>query len=128
MPETSCTTMTNLWIKASLIINIVVLIPVCILMARDRFETVRVFGPQSTARQILLCMYLAILAASIAAMSKATWTIAIAVPMLAMQVFYKTLSVVIITDKSTPVLWFNLAIAVFHARTLYLEGRFFVAP
>lgn len=120
--------MTNPWIKASLLINIIVLVPVCILIVRDSFDAERVFGPSGTARQILLCLYLAILAASITAMVKSGWMIAIAVPLLAIQVFYKTLSVFIISNKSTPVLWFNLAIAVFHAWTLYAEGRPFLVP
>lgn len=120
--------MNNPWLSASLIINIVVLVPVCILIARDNLDARRVFGPQSTARQILLCIYLAILAASITAMSNSYRMVAIAVPLLAIQVFYKTLSVFIIIDKSTPVLWFNLAIAIFHAWTIYTERRFFVAP
>lgn len=117
------TLMINGWIKASYILNIVVLVPVCMLILRDGAEAARVFGPNGTARQILVCMYLAILGASVTGMVQPAWALAIALPLLTIQVFYKTLSVFLIKDKSTPVLWFNLVIAMFHAWSLYTQTR-----
>ena len=108
-------------VTASLLINILVLIPVCsgLLFKVSRFDLV--FGIDSTARQILSCIYLAILAFSLAILMFPENISAFLVPLLSLQVFYKLTSVVVIKDKKTPVLWFNLVIAVFHSMTLFFS-------
>jgi hypothetical protein len=103
---------------ASLLLNIVVLIPICFGLAGKLAPFDRVFGVDSTARQILLCLYLAILVASAASLLMPQLRVVFVTALLSIQVFYKLLSVVLIKDKKTPVLWFNLAIALFHTATL----------
>ena len=106
-------------IIASLSINILVLIPVCagLLLRLPQFD--QVFGKDTTARQILLCMYLGILALSGSILFLPENFSAYLIPLLSLQVFYKLLSVILIKNKRTPVLWFNLVIAVFHSATLF---------
>jgi len=47
-------------IEASLILNIIVLIPVCLGLLLNLQGMVSVFGTATTAREILLCMYFSI--------------------------------------------------------------------
>ena len=105
-------------ITASLLMNILVLIPVCagILFCFPRFEFV--FGQDSTARQILLCIYLTILFVSVAILVFPNSAADFLVPLLTIQISYKFLSVIFVKNKKTPVLWFNLAIAIFHLATM----------
>jgi hypothetical protein len=107
-------------ISASLWINILVLAPICIGLILNKDSLNAVFGYKTTARQILLCMYLTILAASISLLALKLEPRAFVQALLAMQIAYKLLSVVLISDKKTPVLWFNLVIAIFHSTTLFL--------
>jgi hypothetical protein len=109
-------------ILASLWINILVLVPICAGLILNLASMNAVFGPKTTARQILLCMYLTILAASIALLALKFQPQAFVQALFSMQIAYKLLSVVIISDKKTPVLWFNLVIAIFHSTTLFLMG------
>jgi hypothetical protein len=106
---------------ASLGVNIVVLTPVCLLLAFESSTTAYLFGKRTTAREILLCVYLTILFASIALLfSGAGWAYRPHIrTLLAAQVIYKVLLVFIIGDKAAPVLWSNLLIAGVHAVTLY---------
>lgn len=107
-------------ILASLWINIFVLVPICTSLILNLASMNAVFGLKTTARQILLCMYLTILAASIALLALKLQPQAFVQALLSTQIAYKLLSVVLISDKKTPVLWFNLVIAVFHSTTLLL--------
>jgi hypothetical protein len=107
-------------ILASLWINILVLVPVCTGLILNLPSMNSVFGHKTTARQILLCMYLTILAASIALIALKFQPPAFVQALLSMQIVYKLLSVALISDKRTPVLWFNLVIAIFHSTTLFL--------
>ena len=107
--------------SASLIINILVLIPVYFGLMFKISQFDRVFGPDSTARQILSCIYLAILSLSLSIYIFPKYTTEFLIPLLSIQVFYKLMSVVLIKDKKTPVLWFNLLIAIFHSVTKFFS-------
>lgn len=102
----------------SLGLNIVVLIPVSWILAFHRASADRVFGPVTTAREILLSIYLAILISSVCLLVDNGRRMHFGVPLLVLQVIYKLLSTILIRDKRTPVLWFNLAIAIFHSITV----------
>ena len=103
---------------ASLLINVIVLAPICFAIITRKKEMDRAFGIDTTARQILLCMYMALLGLSFWLLYFKDLKVAAAV--LSFQVIYKFLSAVFIRDRRTPVLWFNIAIAVFHTATLYV--------
>lgn len=107
-------------ITLSLAINIVVLIPVCLGLLLGRPEFDGVFGPRTTAREILVSIYLAILLMSAWLLFDSQNQANFVVSLLALQVAYKILSVVLISNKKAPVLWFNLVIAVIHTCTLVL--------
>lgn len=106
-------------ILTSLWINILVLIPVCTGLLLNHTSMLTVFGQKTTARQILLCIYLTILGASIALLTSKSLPFEFVQALLCMQIGYKLLSVVFISDRKTPVLWFNLVIAIFHVVTLF---------
>jgi hypothetical protein len=78
-----------------------------------------VFGPDSPARRILACVYLAIAAASVVALGFAELRRPIAAILLPLQIGYKLLTLVFVTDRSNPVPWWNLAISVLHGGTLW---------
>lgn len=105
-------------VHLSLIVNILVLIPVCAILILNLPQAEKVFGPKTTAREILVSMYLSILAISLFAIWIPEKTLHLAIPMFVLQIVYKLLSVVLIKDKRTPVLWFNLVIAILHLGTL----------
>lgn len=104
---------------ASLLLNIFVLLPICSGLFLRFPQFVRVYGEDGTARQILLCLYFAILVVSAAILFWGSTFSEFLLPLLSLQIFYKFLSVFLIKDKKTPVLWFNLAIAIFHCGTVY---------
>lgn len=105
-------------ILASLIINIVVLVPVCLGLLLQRSDMDQVFGERSTAREILLSIYLVILVSSTYLLFNYQTTTTFVLALLSGQVGYKVVSFVLIKNKKTPVLWFNLFIALFHSATL----------
>ena len=111
-------------VTASLLINILILVPICIGLYCDRPDFVRVFGVDTTARQIVMCIYLAILLVSTTILVSPQKFSTFLLPLLCMQIIYKLASVVFIKDKTTPVLWFNLAVAIFHSATVYLSLGF----
>ncbi len=101
---------------ASLLLNILVLVPVCLFVMLGGRRTTRVFGEATHARAILLALYLTILAASVALL----WIDrpdALAT-LLAMQVLYKVLTPFTVGTVRHPVVISNLLIAAFHAVTL----------
>jgi hypothetical protein len=108
-------------IIAALIINILILFPVCLGLHFRLHRFDRVFGEDNTARQILTSIYLAILTLSIAILLNPQTRITFAIPLLSLQVIYKIISVILIRDKKTPVLWFNLAVAIFHSVAIYVN-------
>ena len=104
-------------IKASLIINIAVLVPFCLLILINNSRIEKVLGPYTTGRGILLAIYTTILLASISMLwhpdSKIIFTL------LSMQIVYKTLTPFTTKTFKNPVVISNLFIAIFHFFTLY---------
>ena len=105
----------------SLALNALVLIPVLLAIRADIPRLAAALGPDTPARRILACIYLAIMLAS-AALLVGLWSGAeAAVPMaqalLAIQVIYKLATAVAVGLKN-PVVLANLAIAALHATTL----------
>lgn len=104
---------------AAFAINIFVAGVVGLQMLRGSEQMLTAFGGDSSAARILACLYLAIAAASVFAISgprfgwDTLWTIAKV--LLPIQIFYKVLSLVVVHDPTNPVLWFNGFIAAFHA-------------
>ncbi len=83
-----------------------------------------VFGPDSPSRRILACLYLAIAAVSVVALVDPQKRVPIVLVLFPLQIFYKVLTVFVVTDRRNPVPWSNLAISVLHAASLWIAlGR-----
>ena len=105
-------------ILISLIVNVLVLIPVCIALVGDAPRVSSVYGDYSPARGILLSVCGAILLVSIALLFK-PMPMLIA-PTLLVQIFYKLTSPFTVGSFTNPVVISNLIVAVLHPITLYL--------
>jgi hypothetical protein len=104
------------WLIASLILNIVVLVPVCWGLLTNAPWTDASYGPVSPARGIVLAMYLAILLGSVVLLFvKDPKLIAV---LLAVQIVYKIISPFTAGTFQNPVIVSNLCIAAFHLATL----------
>lgn len=79
-----------------------------------------VFGPDTTSRQILACLYLAIAVCSIVALADSGLRLRIIVVLFPLQMFYKVLSAFLVTERSNPVPKANLAISILHGVSLYV--------
>lgn len=105
-------------IIASLILNIIVLIPVCYFMLTNNFRMVRTLGEFTPARGILLSMYTTILLSSIFLLFFLDVKFAFA--LFFMQIVYKLLSPFTVKTFKNPVVISNIFIAVFHLVTIYM--------
>lgn len=112
-------------IRLSLLLNIVVLVPVCTGILRRAEWTEAAYGPASPALGILLSVYLAILTASAGLLIKPIPAMVAA--LLAVQIIYKVTTPFTVQSLSNPVVLSNLAIAAFHAVTLWVIARHAVA-
>lgn len=106
-------------LKAAFGINVLILVPICWGLARGAKEMDVVFGASSTARQILLCMYFTLILFSLYLLYDSDRAVGWAPPILGFQIIYKVLSLFLIEDKTVPVYWFNLGVAIFHSFTIY---------
>lgn len=79
-----------------------------------------VFGPDTPSRRILACLYLAIAAVSIVAIAVGDFRLPIVRVLLPLQIFYKLLTLILVTDRKNPVPWTNLAISGLHCFSLYV--------
>ena len=104
-------------ITASLIINIVVLIPVCIALIADFEKVQKSAGSFTPARGILLAMYITILLASVILLFFHQPVLTFA--LLFMQIVYKFLSPITVKTIKNPIEISNLLIAIFHLMTVY---------
>ncbi len=108
----------------SLLVNIAVLVPVLIWIARASQSVATAYGPDSPARRILSAVYGAILLASAVLLwlnlaghpEAASWTSAL----LAIQVIYKLMTVPLV-GLGNPVVASNAAIALIHSAALTLQ-------
>lgn len=108
-------------ILISLIVNVLVLIPVCIGLIGDVPRVASVYGDYSPARGILLSVYGAILFVSIALLFKPL-PILVA-PLLLVQILYKLTTPFTVGSFTNPVVISNLFVAALHLITLYLILR-----
>ena len=81
---------------------------------------IEVFGPETPALQILSCVYLSIAVMSSVALISKSKIISIAVVLFPIQIVYKILTLIAVSDILNPVTWSNLAISILHAYSLYL--------
>jgi len=100
----------------SLLVNIVVLIPVCSGMLGSRERATSAFGPPGAARQILMSIYLAILAVS--AVLLFVMDPRLVASLLLVQVVYKFTTPWSVGTFRHPVVAANIAIATLHCVTL----------
>lgn len=104
-------------IKYSLILNIIVLIPVCFGLITDAEWAKSSFGIFSPARGILLSIYLSILLSSLTLYFK--MDVKFIASLLFVQIIYKLTTPFTVGTIANPVVISNLFIAVFHSLTLY---------
>lgn len=104
-------------VTASLILNIIVLIPVCYFILTNNIRMVKTMGEFTPARGILLAMYVTILFASILLLFFIDVKLAFA--LFFMQIVYKLLSPFTVKTFKNPVVISNILIAVFHIVTIY---------
>lgn len=103
-------------ILASLLANVVVLIPVCAGLLADAHWVSDGYGAATAARGILLSVYGAILAVSLVLLIKREPMLV--APLLLVQVLYKLTTPFTVGSFANPVVISNLVIAVLHLTTL----------
>ena len=108
-------------ILISLIVNVLVLIPVCIGLIGDVPRVSSVYGSYSPARGILLSVYGAILLVSLVLLFKPLPMLV--APLLLVQILYKLTTPFTVGSYTNPVVMSNLFVAVLHLITLYLILR-----
>ena len=104
-------------IKASLLINIAVLIPISTALVVNTNWVYEGYGADSPARNILLSIYFSILLASVVLLflKDAKYTASL----LILQIVYKLTTPFTVGTLGNPVVVSNLFIAVFHIITVY---------
>ena len=105
-------------IKLSLLLNIIVLIPVCLGIFTNANWTVVSYGNNTPARSILLSVYLSILLFSIILLIKPDPKIIAA--LLCVQIIYKFITPFTVGTLSNSVVVSNIFIAIFHCFTVFL--------
>lgn len=108
-------------IYASLVLNIVVLVPVCISLYAKAGWTLTAYGGDTPARGILLSIYLAILLCSAGLLIKPLHMMVAA--LLMVQIIYKLTTPFTVGSFANPVVVSNLAIAAFHSITMWSIWR-----
>jgi hypothetical protein len=103
--------------KLSLILNILVLIPVCSGVLLKANWAVESYGIETPARGILLSIYLAILIFSAVLLFKFDPKMVMA--LLSVQIVYKLLSPIMVGTITNPVIISNIFIAVFHSYSVW---------
>ena len=107
----------NNMIVISLVINIVVLVPICFGMFSDANWVREAYGAQSLSRGILLSIYLAILLGS--AWLLFGMDVKFVTALLLIQILYKITTPFTVGTLKNPVVVSNLLIAIFHTATVY---------
>jgi hypothetical protein len=109
-----------LWITISYLANIVVAGTLGTLLFLNRSKrVVRAFGPNTSSRQILSCLYLSIAILSGVGLLRRDYFLAIAPVLFPMQIVYKLLTLVAVKDRKNPVPYANLVISVLHLFSLW---------
>ena len=104
-------------VTASLLLNILVLMPVCIALLVNYKHMEFAAGSFTPARGILLAIYLTILTASAALLFFTDLKLAFG--LFVMQIMYKVLSPFTVKTIKNPIVICNLVIAAFHLVTVY---------
>ena len=107
----------KMMILASLVLNILVLIPVCTGLLRDASWATQSYGPATPARGILLSVYLSILIISVGLLFFQDPKLVLA--LLTVQIVYKVITPFAV-GLSNPVVISNLGISAVHAVTVAL--------
>ena len=105
-------------IIASLILNIIVLVPVCFALIINAEKVQRTAGTFTPARGVLLAMYLTILFASLILLFVNEPKLVFS--LLIMQIMYKFISPFTVKTLNNPIVISNLLIAAFHLFTVYV--------
>ncbi|MEL6871158.1 MAG: hypothetical protein AAFO81_15275 [Pseudomonadota bacterium] len=108
-------------ITASLILNLVVLLPVCVGIVRNSPWATIAYGGVTPARGILLAVYVVI--ALFSAVLLFVSDPCLVACLLAAQVSYKLLTPITVGTIDNPVVKANLMIATFHLLTLVIIWR-----
>ena len=108
-------------IYISLIINVVVLIPVCIGLISDASWVEYGYGPASPARGVLLSIYGSILLVSLGLLINPLPMLV--APLLLVQVLYKLTTPFTVGNFTNPVVISNILVALVHLVTLVLILR-----
>ena len=108
-------------IYISLIINVVVLIPVCIGLISDASWVEYGYGPASPARGILLSIYGSILLVSLGLLINPLPMLV--APLLLVQILYKLTTPFTVGNLTNPVVISNILVALVHLVTLVLILR-----
>jgi hypothetical protein len=103
--------------KTSLILNILVLIPVCSGLLLKANWAIDSYGIETPARGILLSIYLAILIFSAVLLFKFDAKMVMA--LLSVQIVYKLLSPIMVGTLTNPVIICNIFIALFHSYSVW---------
>ena len=103
--------------KISLLLNILVLIPVCSGILLKANWAVDSYGIETPARGILLSIYLAILIISAVFLFKFDPKFVLA--LLSVQIIYKLLSPIMVGTITNPVIISNIFIALFHSYSVW---------
>jgi len=103
--------------KLSLILNILVLIPVCSSILLKSNLVIDSYGIETPALGILLSIYLTILVFSVVFLFKFDPKFVMA--LILVQVVYKVLSPIMVGTLTNPVIICNLFIAVFHSYSIW---------
>lgn len=105
----------NPLLLASLLVNVVVLVPICASLALDLGWVGAAYGPRHPGRQILLAVYAAILLLSLGLLLRPDEGVALG--LLLAQIVYKVLTPLTVGTLRHPVVLSNLAIAALHGAT-----------
>ena len=106
-------------ITFSHLINVLVAGVMASLLMVDERHITKVFGETTPARQILSSLYMAIAIASFVALCIPYYSITIALVLFPIQILYKLSTLITVSSKSNPIIWWNLVISIVHAISLY---------
>lgn len=101
----------------SLLLNILVLIPICYLMLTNNLRIIKTLGEFNPARGILLAIYTTILIGSIYLLIFPDFKFAIA--LFLVQIMYKLLTPFTVKTVKHPFVISNILIAIVHIITVY---------
>ena len=109
--------------KIGLIINILVAGGFGVSLVNKRLHA-KIYGIDNTSRQILSSLYLTIAIISIVALINENYLKNIVLVLFPFQIIYKFLTVFLILDKRSPILWSNLIIGIYLSLVLYLNSTY----